>query len=83
LAKGFAVLRFPKKGRFSVRRAVLNVIAIVQIAGSADREPFIDDGDLPPQGQTPVNSNPGFVRCAIRQTKPFCPSPGRAKIADK
>ena len=35
------------------------------------------------QTQTPVNRFPDFVRYAIQQIKLFCPTLGKAKIADK
>jgi putative transposase len=41
------------------------------------------DDDSLVQTQTPVNRFPDFVRYAVRQIKLFCPTLGKAKIADK
>jgi hypothetical protein len=42
----------------------------------------VDDDSLV-QTQTPVNRFPDFVRYAVQQIKLFCPTLGKAKIADK
>jgi len=41
------------------------------------------DDDTLLQSQTPVNRFPDFVRYAVQQIKLFCPTLGKAKIADK
>ena len=41
------------------------------------------DDDLLVQIRTPVNRFPDFVRYAVQQIKLFCPTLGKAKIADK
>jgi hypothetical protein len=41
------------------------------------------DDDLLVQTRTPVNRFPDFVRYTVQQIKLFCPTLGKAKIADK